>query len=176
MDTLDFDKTLRSSWLVQRLEEPIKGSVGTNIFAFGGGLKNGGMSNEAMKLLNGIFEFDYMGSAEFEFGIVASCFQFFAKNQADLVTGEVEVMPKKPLVYYICHKDHKDQVVERIKLLATNPPRSKEYIGLDSHYKAASKSLGSPSSVKGWLDCSNGFLFFIDKEMCEKTCKLFAVK
>ena len=48
------------SWLIQRLNKPreyegkLKGLE--NAFSFGGGLVNGGLSKEAMELLN----FDYM--------------------------------------------------------------------------------------------------------------------
>jgi hypothetical protein len=61
-----------SSYLIQRLEEPWGGMAQfkDNPFSFGGGLRNGGLSQEAMDLIRGIWSFDYMGSAEFEFGAV----------------------------------------------------------------------------------------------------------
>lgn len=59
-------KELKQTYLVQRLNRPTNGY--DNPFSFGGGLKNGGLSEDAMKLLRPIFSFDYMGSAEFEFG------------------------------------------------------------------------------------------------------------
>ncbi len=58
--------TMRDSWLIQRLKPAYPGLVQLwvdNPFAFGGGLRNGGLSGEAMNLLRGIFSFDYMGAA-----------------------------------------------------------------------------------------------------------------
>lgn len=134
---------------------------------------NGGLSKEAMTLLRDIFDFDYMGSAEFEYGIVPSCLSFLAENHDKLVKGKITLPKKGPVIYYLCHKDHQPQIGDHLKLLATNPPRSKERIGLKEHFEP------NPSKYDlrtvGWLDCSNGFLFFVDEEMWEKTCKLFGV-
>ena len=54
-------------YLIQRLE---KSKNYVNPFSFGGGLVNGGLSKDAMSLLKPIFSFDYMGSAEFDFGVL----------------------------------------------------------------------------------------------------------
>jgi hypothetical protein len=69
---------LNNTWLIQRLEK----SHGNydNPFSFGGGLKNGGLSPDAMNLLRPIFSFDYMGSAEFEFGAIPKSLKYMADN------------------------------------------------------------------------------------------------
>jgi hypothetical protein len=180
MDELDFNPKLRNSWLVQRLDAPPKNMDGPlagldNIFSFGGGLINGGLSKEAMNLLRNVFSFDYMGSSEFEWGIVPSCLSFLAVNRDKLKCGEVGIKKDKPPVYYLCHPDHELEVKARIKLLATKPPYAKEHIGLDAWY-VEPKPRWMNERTKGWLDCSNGFMFFIDKEMWGKTCQLFGVK
>lgn len=75
------------TWLVQRLQrarvlqdgvETPLGRLG-NAFAFGGGLINGGLSREAMAAFHGIFRFDYMGAAEYEFGDVPKAFAALAE-------------------------------------------------------------------------------------------------
>lgn len=175
MDKLDFKPKLRTSYLVQRLEKPISGSGLladlASAFSFGGGLVNGGIPKEGMAIIKKIFSFDYMGSAEFEWGIVPSCLSFIVEHHKDFVSGSVVVEEGKPTVYYLCHKSHADQVPDRIKLLATNPPRSKEHIGLKDHFVITRYS----SRAFGWLDCSNGFMFFVDVEMFDKTRNLFGI-
>ena len=176
MDKLDFQPQLRRSHLVQRLEKPRGGSGPladlVNAFSFGGGLRDGGIPKEGMALIKEIFSFDYMGAAEFEWGIVPSCLAFLVENIKDCVTGSIVVEKDKPTVYYLCHKDHADQVPDRIKLLATNPPRAKEWVGLVNHFEQPKRY---ESRAVGWLDCSNGFMFFVDEDMFKKTCQLFGV-
>ncbi len=81
-------------------------------------------------------------------------------------------MDKGKPIYYLCHKDHAQDVPDRLKELATKPPRAKEYVGLCDHYKETKY----PVHATGWIDCSNGFMFFVDKVMFDKTCALFEVK
>ncbi len=58
MAELVLKDTMSRSRLIQRLNKP---TGFTNPFAFGAGHPTGGLSDEAMKLLNSIFSFDYMG-------------------------------------------------------------------------------------------------------------------
>lgn len=190
------ESTMRSSWLVQRLEKPWSlGQIKDNPFAFGGGLRNGGLSSEAMDLLRGVFSFDYMGAAEFEFGAVPKALQEIAKN-IDLETFEASsfTFPLKKVekgwrdksaeepegdvtIYVICSKADVKEVQTRIKGWAFK------------HYdkKFALKEMTMlpqvlrPDSdwtprVVGWLELDNGFFFFIDKEMWEKTAELFGLE
>ena len=176
MDKLNFQPTLKKSWLVQRLEKPLKGEGPmadlANAFSFGGGLRDGGIPKEGMALIKEIFRFDYMGASEFEWGIVPSCLAFIAEHGKDFVSGSVVVEEGKPTVYYLCHKDHANQVPERIKLLATNPPAAKERVNLIDHFVPARYT----TRAVGWLDCSNGFMFFVDVEMFDRTRNLFGIE
>ena len=75
-------EVMERSWLVQRLGKPYKrGLLGgkDNPFSFGGGFKNGGLSDEAMDLIRGIWSFDYMGAAEYEFGAVPAALNTIAQ-------------------------------------------------------------------------------------------------
>lgn len=186
---MDTNNEMLGSWLIQRLQKPYKRE---NPFAFGGGLENGGLSKEAMELLKKIFRFDYMGSAEFEFGSVPQALQKIAKESKDLVAFEVEVKTKaengkwrdqtlldKPVeavVYVICHKKYKDEVEKRIKKWAQQEPygETKEGINLNRTIRTIEDKYNN--NAFGWLELDNGFMFFTDKEMFEKTCKLFEVK
>ena len=164
---------LGSSWLIQRLHAPSKG-IGPlgidNPFSFGGGLKNGGLSEDAMKLLRDIFSFDYMGSAEFEFGAVPSTFKFLAGQK--LVAGEVKC-DNFP-VYFVCPEVYHGDVPARILALYKRDKsiRLQEYCGL--HEKLNGAKYGERNL--GWLELDNGFAFFADKGMFEKFCTLFGVE
>ena len=173
MDTFEFQPKLKRSWLVQRLQQP---AGMNNPFSFGGGLVNGGIPDNIMRILDScVCSFDYMGSAEFEWGIVPSCLKFLGNSKADLRTGVVDIYgEEKPVIYYICHKDHEPGITERLVLLATNPPDTKERVYLQSHFKDDPYSKYSKENV-GWLDCSNGFMFFVDHVMYGKFCNLFNI-
>jgi len=154
-------------YLVQRLKKPT-GHV--NPFSFGGGLRNGGINEDAMNILKQIFSFDYMGSAEFEFGAIPEAFNNLAKlsKEDKLVTCEYDI--DGVVVYYICPFSIEDKVLEWIKLVIKNKHlRTKEFIGLDY-------ALKGEIEVKGWLELENPFMFFIDGEMFNNTRKLFGVR
>jgi hypothetical protein len=174
-------KKMRSTYLIQRLKKPkgpfMIGGVEfkDNPFAFGGGLKNGGFSDKAMNILRDIFEFDYMGAAEFEFGAVPEAVRFLAEQASrnNLVTGTVSLGENKN-VYYISPKEYKEEVINRIKLLAKNKIHLKEACRLDVYFdKEYKKNRPWINEVVGWLEIDNGFMFFVGKEMYDKTCELF---
>ena len=186
------------SWLVQRLMRPtggIKlpdGKVVDNPFSFGGGYKNGGLSDRAMEIIRSIWEFDYMGSAEFEFGAVPKALQQIAKTAEakKLVVVRLEVATKNDprpcgrdalpgviegVVYGLCHEDHVGEVTKRIKAWAHDEfaggRSTKETVGLER----ALREPDSPYRARGWLELDNGFLFFLDEEMFKKAAGLFGV-
>lgn len=177
---------MKKTYLVQRLVKP-RNYAGKfagleNAFCFGGGLKNGGLSDEAMELLKPIFSFDYMGSAEFEWGAVPEALSQIAKEVKEYEAFEVTVSYKckdyrnkkdlkgKRSVYIICKTTDKEEVVNRIKTFAKNTfNNTKECINLD-------QSLAEIEFAKetiGWLELDNGFLFFKDEEAFKKVAKLF---
>ena len=158
---------MRRTWLIQRLEKPI-GRVSP--FSFGGGLANGGLSKEAMSVLKDIFRFDYMGSAEFEWGAVPVALNFIAEQSSlkTIVSGETQG------VFYICPQSYETGVIAVIKALLDDEHslRLKEWCGL-------SDRVNHPDEYNqdkvGWLELDNGFFFFVDKDMFEKTKALFEV-
>lgn len=174
---LYFQKKMKLTYLIQRLCKPIGHP---NPFAFGeAGLRNGGLSDEAMAQLKGIFSFDYMGAAEFEWGAVPAALKFIAEqaskrtplfSKKDCVTSGVHSG-----VYYICPRPYEEGVKTIITTLLENE-RSldlKEYCGLAERVKDPQ---GYKKENVGWLELDNGFFFFTDVEMYEKTKLLFGVK
>lgn len=193
---------LHQSWLVQRLEKPRKmperwGLGPDNPFSFGGGLKNGGLSDDAMSLLREVFAFDYMGAAEFEFGAVPKTLQKiaeFADNgnlEAWAFSLALSSIPKgwkdpgeqkisgMVNVYVLAPTAWKDEVVKRITAWAQKKQGREFYTKEGVHLDLALRPWADdpyPTRVAGWLELDNGFMFFSDREMWEKTCELFGVK
>jgi hypothetical protein len=183
-----------SSWLVQRLEPKHPGILGEmNPFSFGGGLLNGGLSKEAIKLLP--FSFDYMGAAEFEWGAVPKSLQVIAKVAEDgLLAGwslqiplskvpapwsfKVDKPPpsvagQKGTVYVLAPEAWKDECETRIVGWARRKgPRTKEAVMLADALRPGEY----PTRVCGWLELDNNWMFFTNKEMYEATAHIFGVK
>lgn len=170
-------KELQQSWLIQRLDKPYKsesklGTLG-EAFAFGGGLKNGGLSEDAMKLLRPIFSFDYMGSAEFEFGAIPKSFDSIAKHINEYSTHEISINDVP--VYIICVDDLKTEIDNRINEVAKNKVRLKEWSGFPAALGLDKYSKKEDCRHIGWFDIDNKFLFFTDQTAFEKTAKLFGL-
>jgi hypothetical protein len=195
---LNTTNTLERSWLVQRLTKPrdygfLGGKAKDNPFSFGGGLKNGGLSDKAMDLTRGIWSYDYMGAAEFEFGAVPEALRAIAgmadKNElvATTMTVDLSTLPKRFIkrdkqsppdgeatIYLLVRNIWADEVAERIRGWVTQEfPDLKEALLLDQTLWPTSEWHGN---TQGWLELNNGFMFFADKEMWEKVCTLFGVK
>lgn len=190
------------TWLIQRLNKPMVFPEGhplrgkDNPFAFGGGFRNGGLSKEAMDLLRPIFSFDYMGAAEFEFGEVPRAIAGIVERIKDFEAVTVSfdasavkfekwemdryLKPVGPFPFYIfAHKDHVSYAKD---IIAMDLRRDKKFM-LKEHtflpqclFTPKDKDRNYTYKVGGWLELDNGFFFFIDKEMFEKTVALFTQK
>jgi hypothetical protein len=180
------------SYLVQRLKRPTKSTVlgPDNPFAFGGGLRNGGLSGDAMALLRGIFSFDYMGAAEFEWGAIPEALSGLAKD-ADRLVGFGMGIPLASVpanwrapknapapegdghVWVICRHEHQAEAVRRVEAFARGEARAKERVGLDAALRPYSEWDGE---VIGWLELDNGWFFFTSEAAWLSTCELFGVE
>ena len=184
---------MKRSWLIQRLSKPLRhNGVGVpNPYSFGGGLLNGGLTEEAAKLTAQIWSFDYMGAAEFEHGAVQKTLFNIAevakagelKAFKTVVWAEADAFDAKRdglvdtngTVYILCPNDCHAEVVERVagwahrRTLETRELRTKEHIGINSAL------VGSKYACCGWLELDNGFMFFTDKEMFDNVCQLFDI-
>ena len=74
-------------------------------------------------------------------------------------------------VYYLCEQGEEKELHRRILDIYNNEAR----LGLKrpAYFKEAVEGHEKYSRIKGWFDLENNFMFFIDKEMYEKTLKLF---
>jgi len=174
---------MKTSNLIQRLKTPINNKL-LNAFSFGGGLVNGGLGKEAMECLKNIFSFDYMGSAEFEWGAVPEALQCIAKgiHSEEYTHFNFECIWKykdwkdkitikgNRTIYVICKLEDKEEIVNRIKLFSKNSFNdTKEMIHLDM----ALADKMHINNLSGWLELDNGYMFFICEEMYNKTVQLF---
>jgi hypothetical protein len=175
---------MNSSWLVQRLRPP---RSHPSVFSFGGGLRNGGLSDEAMDLLRGVFDFDYMGAAEFEFGAVPKALKEIAvtaeagdlKDDAfEIDLKDVEKSWRKDAVhptglvtiFVLCPSLDVAEVEERIRGWAAGQGQLRELTMLPQRLRG-----DDYANAVGWLELDNGFFFFTDEDMWTKTCELFGV-
>lgn len=199
-------KPMEKSWLIQRLEKPHEFMLGRsgfkdNPFSFGGGYKNGGLSDDAMNLLRECFAFDYMGAAEYEFGdvpkalnaiaqladkkkLVAASFAIALKDVADTSysrfrkKGDIKPTPPEGVatIYILCREGDEEEIEGRIRGWAGE---SYERDIRDTTHLARVLRPPVPDEfpmrVAGWLELNNPFMFFTDDEMWGKTCNLFAV-
>ncbi len=169
--------------LIQRLDIP-RGSPFPKAFTPFGAFRTGGFSCEALDLLQGIFDFDYMGSAEYECG---ECPQALATiwayaGEGKLRRGVVRVPRYRHHVYYICKSDIEGSVIHAIsKLAAREKTRripeeldeivTRDYVGL---HDALLNPPHKPGETAGWLDISHACMFFVSRDMYRKTLQLFA--
>lgn len=195
--------TLRSTWLIQRLNSPSPSFAmlgKDNPFAFGGGLRNGGLSEEAMDLLRPIFSFDYMGAAEFEFGAVPQALQKIAKasglSGGAQLTAYSFTIPLKSVaphwredkkapapegsatIYVLAPKDWIPEVKLRIREWAKTGygEKLKEPTFLAQVLRPDPDPERSGwNRTLGWLELDNGFMFFADAAMFHATTELFGV-
>lgn len=177
---------------IQRLDPPYGGygvaSQG-NPFSFGGGYPNGGLSKEAFALVSQCWNYDYMGSAEFEFGALPKSWKRIQDKSDNYITGSCEVkaigndysQPKKTVrntqnatVWYFCHKDDEAELKEWLAKFANEVKHdfsSKERIGFGDAILRPDKR-----RTRGWHDIENDYLFFTDKEMFDTMCRVLEIE
>jgi len=190
---------MKRSYLIQRLLKPPtlpenKKDKLFSVMAFGGGLKNGGLSDEAMKLLRKIFLFDYMGSAEFGWGTVPKALEKIVQLRDKYIATRAKVpyyyrewcfdkdAPKdrrgEVEIGVICQKSDLEEVISRIKVWADDNSKGKPESDLKERTLFPLACSGIDRSIlrgEGWLELDNGFFWFIDDEMFQKTANLFGI-
>lgn len=76
-------------------------------------------------------------------------------------------------VYIICHKDIKKDVEKFIIRLANGD--HKIYLKESAMFPHSLDPIEDyDGRIQGWLELDNGFMFFLDKEMHDKTVQLFS--
>lgn len=169
-----FDKR---TWLIQRLNRPYKNAK-LNPFAFGGGYKNGGLSDEAMDLLNDVFSFDYMGAAEFEWGAVPKSLHAMGQYAYN---GNLEAKTYKvgdEEVYVFANVGYANNMQKFLDDLANRKVETKEAthfrwaMGLEEgdYYKK------TDCRTIGWLEIDNHFAFFTDRNVANNFAAIFDIE
>lgn len=159
---------MKSPYLIQRLDAP-KGY--DNPFSFGGGKINGGINQEAFNVIKKIWSFDYMGSAEFEWGAVPAALQA-------MLDAELATIGLNDNIYIIAPKAIIDEVLSWVdKASVGETGHLKQHLGFVEALRG-----GKYARTKGWLKieedktCKEPFMFFIDEQMYLATCEIFGVK
>lgn len=194
--------TLERTRLIQRLTKPRRTHPAfgkDNPWSFGGGYKNGGLSADAMTLLRPCFGFDYMGSAEYEFGAVPEGLQKVARladegylgartTTVDLSTidpgWEKDAKPGEgeATVYLLCDLRAEQEIVQRIQWIAMEGKKNPHpewgtgaYLVFKEQALFGKTLLGRPYMEHngGWLELDNGFMFFSDQLMWQRTAAVF---
>ncbi len=173
-----FGYEMEKTYLIQRLLPPYEGTgllaMNPNPFAFGGGLRNGGLSDNAMKILGQAFQFDYMGSAEFEFGAVPKALSKILNyvNASECTVGTVRLGIQE--VYFLSSKRQENYVRTLLPLLYKD-----EYDVNLKEYCLLRESVNDEHNyrnVRGWIELDNGFMFFSDKKMFQNTCEILGIR
>lgn len=173
----------RQPYLIQRIRKP-QGYV--NPFD---GVSNNFAPDSALIINQRLFTFDYMGSAEFEWGAVPKALRMLSEisNSGNLYYGEVS-LGVNCIVYFICDKIFTKKVIDFLETLFDNPDKVylKEYCGLREHFLGNKWNVGNKwngnkpteyqKEICGWLELQNPFMFFADKKMYENTLKALNVK
>lgn len=152
------------TWLIQRLHKPLGKP---NPFSFGGGYKNGGFSDNVANTLSKICGFDYMGSAEYEFGDVPKAFK-------NLMTSELifgQTVYKDEYVFIITSKENFEGVKELVEGGMNVESKDGNYF-YDSVNQIIS---GEDPYVVGWLGIgkTTPFIVTINQEMADRFKELF---
>lgn len=185
--------SIRTPYLIQVLNKPSNSPL-VNSFSFGGGLKNGGFSDEAMDLFSPLFSFEYMGAAEFEFGDVPEAFEKLAKKHKKLKVHKVPVAaerkerpcPPGPVkegtekkfegdVFLLATDEEAEVLTPFIQKQAkvSVSPDCKEMVRL---HQALCPMDERDSDHIAWLDINNGTFFTLDNDLMGKMCEKYGVK
>lgn len=179
--------------LVQRLRR-VRPSKNPFSFSFGGGLKNGGFSPEAIDIINNIFDFDYMGSSEFEWGAVPKSFQEISLSKHEYIQNSIDIDVNIPedvhdyndpdktkkrsgfvKLYYYCRSSMENGVIQAIKDMSAGDIGSCSYLRERSQMQHSLKSILNKELEKivGWLDIKNHYFIFSDEKIFKDTMSLF---
>jgi len=180
---------MKATFLIQRLRKPFPDPANPLAIGLGGGE---GLSREARKELRKIFEFDYMGSAEFEGREVLDALEKIWEERKDFVKGEVAI-PLEAIqldnwekihyekkegtgkVYLFCNKAHVEYVKNLVKKLAFEETSKTLQERSNLRYAFLKDKTGSDDRIAGWLELDNGFFFFTDDLMFTNTVKFFGM-
>ncbi len=169
---LDPNEPMVRSWLIQRISKP----TGVwNPFSFGGG--GGHFQDKLKEMTKSIYDYDYMGAAEFEWGAVPVSLGWINQHAAECVAGvfQHDVGHKYP-IFYIVHRNFETPALERLYTWAMEPYSQTKEVILLHRVLTQSEDEKYPSDIVGWHELNNHWMFFIDEEMWRASCEMLGVK
>ena len=118
-----------TSWLIQRLRLPPRTPLmakTSRVFG-GGGL---GLAPKAWDLLQEVLDFDYMGAAEYEFGIIPATLGALVRDRDSLLAFKVRLkradIPPNP-EWAWRGKEARKRVIAAAKAAGKKPPRARKH-------------------------------------------------
>lgn len=177
--------------LLQRLEEPCENAAESDrVF---GGLHT--MGKDGWNILYSVCRIAYMGASEYEFGRIPRTMQALVhlaeakrlRSFAMTLTPseralnerrrwkKTKMAPQPVVVYGICEAAKSVAVVDRVKLLLSEPQRFQIKCGTDTSSALDPLDPYDDRSV-GWMEHDNEFLFFASETMWKAFCDLFEVE
>jgi hypothetical protein len=189
---------LSRTWLVQRLGVPPKKTGGPFDKAhrvFGGGML--GLAKETWDVVDEVFDIDYMGAAEYEFGIFPKTMDALVQcaKREELTAFSIEVKrkdiaknsgrrwvaddkepPPKPkgpaTIYIVCRTADATEVEERVRGLVAGKVDVRDGTRIECALDPVNEWDGK---IRGWLELNNKFLFFTDETMWNGVRQWFAL-
>lgn len=128
-------------------------------------------SNESRKLIKNFCEFDYMGSAEFEFGAIAKWFVEMANIAFSNQLKRWKIHYGREKLYIIGPSDLTAEITEQVEMLILGQYRLQEPSHIIEHLS------GIPYyRCNGWLSLENPYIFSTDEKLIDKFCTFWGVK
>ena len=157
-------ETITNVRYIQRLNAPA-GRV--NPYSFGGGLRNGGLNEDAMSKVSEIASFDYMGAAEYEFGKLPEAFSLIFTRSQTIPLSLKKIKVKGSDVWVLTNESVLEEAVKVVKKLGTTK-KMEWKLKCPSLFSSILSGRITGIPTKGWIDLENGYMFFIDEDMAKK--------
>lgn len=133
--------------------------------------------------VDSLFEFDYMGSAEFEFGALPKSLRIIVENSANygmFTISEVKNLDGEPMQLY-CHRTVFERAKENAIHLSNEPYGYKEYCDMADYVAGKAKTYRPANDF--WWDIGNHYMICFGEDRAikllmalEKMVEKWAVK
>ena len=157
-----------------------------------------GLTDEGWEVLNKIWSIQYMGAAEYEFSALPNALiamsEIAEKGNLGVFYMEIEISKvdhyrtlvpsyrrdsklkgEAAVVWIIGEKSKEKDYVEEIKKVAAHGEsefKERPLFGQTLLYDYLNGDWSHWQKVEGWVDISNNFMIFVDKDMCDQTFKV----
>jgi len=131
--------------------------------------------NECKNGIDSILSFDYMGSAEFEFGALPNSLKVLRQHIDIYVIHHCKIFDKKITIF--CKKEEIKKVKEAVEGLAQSKYYLKEYCDFEYWVGIRNNTLNLTCRNDFWWDIDNHFMFWKrNKKFTKKFEKLIVGK